>query len=151
MVVVPWFRLIKWGHVHFFYGASVETEEVAVPLVLCLLLIVDALLYKTVSCSYECDCSDTGFEGDHCEVDIPECASNPCQHGATCLEGVKGYTCLCWPGTELHAANQTFLYQHKHTQILGTKLLGPMSPDHSCVCVCVFSQNLDSLYCTCSM
>ena len=49
--------------------------------------------------SYECDCSETGFEGDHCEVDIAECASDPCQHGATCLEGVKGYTCLCWPGT----------------------------------------------------
>lgn len=53
--------------------------------------------------SYECDCEDTGFAGDHCEVDIPECASDPCQHGATCVEGVKGYTCLCWPGTEQHA------------------------------------------------
>ena len=49
--------------------------------------------------SYECDCNDTGFEGEHCEVDIPECASDPCQHGATCTEEVKGYTCLCWPGT----------------------------------------------------
>ena len=51
-----------------------------------------------LSYSYECDCEDTGFLGDHCEEDIPECASDPCQHGATCLEGVKEYTCLCWPG-----------------------------------------------------
>ncbi|KAF3848620.1 hypothetical protein F7725_015117 [Dissostichus mawsoni] len=48
----------------------------------------------------ECDCSDTGFQGDFCELDIPECASDPCQHGATCSEGVREYTCLCWPGYE---------------------------------------------------
>lgn len=64
----------------------------------------DDLLYKKqfVCYSYECDCGDTGFEGDHCEVDIPECVSDPCQHAATCIEGVKEYTCLCWPGTELY-------------------------------------------------
>ncbi|XP_015251690.1 PREDICTED: protein crumbs homolog 2-like [Cyprinodon variegatus] len=50
--------------------------------------------------SYECNCSNTGFEGKNCEVDIAECASDPCQHGATCLEEVKGYMCLCWPGYE---------------------------------------------------
>ncbi|KAK1883626.1 Protein crumbs like 1, partial [Dissostichus eleginoides] len=44
--------------------------------------------------------SDTGFQGDFCELDIPECASDPCQHGATCSEGVREYTCLCWPGYE---------------------------------------------------
>uniref|UniRef100_A0A3P8TB23 Crumbs cell polarity complex component 2b n=1 Tax=Amphiprion percula TaxID=161767 RepID=A0A3P8TB23_AMPPE len=50
--------------------------------------------------SYECDCEGTGFVGDHCEEDVPECASDPCQHGATCLEGINRYTCLCWPGYE---------------------------------------------------
>ena len=39
--------------------------------------------------SYDCDCEDTGFTGTHCDEDIPECLSNPCQHGATCVEGVK--------------------------------------------------------------
>lgn len=48
--------------------------------------------------SYNCDCENTGFIGDHCEEDIPECASNPCQHGATCLEGINHYSCQCWPG-----------------------------------------------------
>lgn len=48
--------------------------------------------------SYKCDCDETGFVGSHCEEDIPECASDPCQHGATCLERVNHYMCLCWPG-----------------------------------------------------
>lgn len=48
--------------------------------------------------SYGCACEETGFIGDHCEEDIPECASNPCQHGATCLEGINQYSCQCWPG-----------------------------------------------------
>lgn len=49
--------------------------------------------------SYECDCDGTGFEGDHCEDNIQECASDPCQHGSTCLDGINQYECVCWPGT----------------------------------------------------
>lgn len=48
--------------------------------------------------SYGCDCSGTGFEGEHCELDILECASAPCLNGATCVEGIKHYSCACWPG-----------------------------------------------------
>lgn len=51
-----------------------------------------------LSHSYHCDCSDTGFEGNHCEVDILECASEPCLNNATCVEGIKNYSCACWPG-----------------------------------------------------
>lgn len=59
---------------------------------------LSGLTVTRVSRSYDCDCSETGFEGDHCETDVPECASNPCQHGGRCLEQVKGYACVCWPG-----------------------------------------------------
>lgn len=52
--------------------------------------------------SFSCDCEGTGFIGNYCEEDILECASDPCQHGATCLEGIKLYSCLCWPGTLTH-------------------------------------------------
>ena len=28
-------------------------------------------------------------------VDIDECASAPCENGATCVDGVNSYTCNC--------------------------------------------------------
>ena len=31
-------------------------------------------------------------------LDIDECASNPCQNGATCTDGVNGFSCSCAPG-----------------------------------------------------
>lgn len=58
---------------------------------------------QNLSHSYKCDCSQTGFEGDHCETDVLECGSNPCQHGGRCIDQVNGYLCLCWPG-------KTFLF-----------------------------------------
>ena len=32
------------------------------------------------------------------QVDVNDCASQPCQHGGTCLDGVNGFKCLCPPG-----------------------------------------------------
>lgn len=83
----------RWRH-------GVKWHEVTV------LLLRWKLPKPCVCCSYQCDCRDTGFEGIHCEVDIPECASSPCQHGAMCMEGVRGYTCLCWSGREWHTMQQ---------------------------------------------
>ena len=31
-------------------------------------------------------------------LDIDDCASNPCQNGATCSDGVHSYSCLCNSG-----------------------------------------------------
>jgi len=31
-------------------------------------------------------------------LDINECSSNPCQNGATCIEGINAFTCTCSPG-----------------------------------------------------
>lgn len=47
---------------------------------------------------FRCDCADTGYEGVHCEQEVLECASAPCAHNASCLEGLRSFRCLCWPG-----------------------------------------------------
>lgn len=40
----------------------------------------------------------SGFTGSHCETEVQECSSLPCQNGATCYDGVGYYTCTCVPG-----------------------------------------------------
>ena len=33
-----------------------------------------------------------------CQENINECAENPCQNGATCIDGIGNYTCSCLQG-----------------------------------------------------
>ncbi|XP_005375179.1 PREDICTED: protein crumbs homolog 1 isoform X2 [Chinchilla lanigera] len=43
---------------------------------------------------YVCICQP-GFAGIHCEEDVNECLSNPCQNGGTCENLPGNYTCHC--------------------------------------------------------
>ena len=45
--------------------------------------------------SYACLCDGTGFEGSRCELNIDECAPEPCANNATCLDLVNDYRCQC--------------------------------------------------------
>lgn len=47
--------------------------------------------------SLRCECA-SGYQGQLCEVDIDECYPNPCENGATCVDGPGAYTCRCPPG-----------------------------------------------------
>lgn len=44
-----------------------------------------------------CSCP-SGFTGLRCEININECAKNPCANGSTCVDRIKHYTCTCPPG-----------------------------------------------------
>ena len=46
--------------------------------------------------NFTCDCSNTGYEGYLCEVDVDECSTgnNPCVRGR-CLNSAGSYNCLC--------------------------------------------------------
>ena len=44
-----------------------------------------------------CICQ-AGYQGSVCQTDINECASNPCQNGASCVDNVNSYTCNCVDG-----------------------------------------------------
>ncbi len=50
-----------------------------------------------------CNCENTGYEGNRCEVDIDECAtndSNNCDENATCTNTAGSYSCACNNGYE---------------------------------------------------
>ncbi|KAJ8321971.1 hypothetical protein KUTeg_000442 [Tegillarca granosa] len=48
----------------------------------------------TGQANYTCICTH-GFTGKHCDIDINECDSLPCQNGGTCEDKLNAYTCHC--------------------------------------------------------
>ncbi|PAA81659.1 hypothetical protein BOX15_Mlig018549g2 [Macrostomum lignano] len=55
---------------------------------------------RTTSTYFECTCVP-GYNGFLCEIDIDDCATNPCVRGS-CIDRVNAYQCVCpagWSGT----------------------------------------------------
>lgn len=46
---------------------------------------------------YQCECA-AGFEGATCDVDVNECASDPCLRGGVCRDLPNGFECRCITG-----------------------------------------------------
>ena len=41
-----------------------------------------------------CEC-DEGYEGEQCDINPDNCASNPCQNDGTCVDSDGYYVCVC--------------------------------------------------------
>lgn len=48
-------------------------------------------------------------------IEINECASEPCQNGATCMDDINGYLCRCKEG---YAGDQCELGNHNISNII---------------------------------
>ena len=46
---------------------------------------------------YECVC-EPGWTGGDCDINIDDCASNPCENNGLCVDEVNGYSCVCETG-----------------------------------------------------
>lgn len=46
---------------------------------------------------FRCVC-EPGWEGERCEINIDDCADNPCQHDGFCFDEVAGFVCVCRAG-----------------------------------------------------
>ena len=44
-----------------------------------------------------CECQP-GWEGYNCEIDVNECASNPCRNGGICKDKNASFECECIKG-----------------------------------------------------
>lgn len=78
--------------------------------------------------AYTCECGP-GFGGNNCELQLNECLSQPCGHGATCLDHKGGrFECVCPIG-----------FSGAYCE-LGPPCQGDCGPDYECIggkCVCM--------------
>lgn len=89
-----------------------------------------------------CNCR-AGFTGQRCEINVNECAGNPCLNGGTCQDRINDYTCACPPGYTGRNCER-ILDECSHRPCLNGGHctgggLGPGSPPATCTCAAGFT------------
>lgn len=80
---------------------------------------------------FGCHC-DLGWEGEVCEVDTDDCASEPCVHGR-CKDYLAGFECYCHPGYAGELCDEDLdECKHHACQHGGTCMDGPNM--YTCIC-----------------
>ena len=91
------------------------------------------------------------FAGHRCDIDIDDCASDPCQNKGTCTDLVNGYNCTCtdeWMGETCVIQYDACTPELQNCKNNATCTTTPPSRDFHCECVPGFSgsdcgQNID--------
>ncbi|KAK6020636.1 EGF-like domain protein, partial [Ostertagia ostertagi] len=88
-------------------------------------LCVDTLFARRCVC-------DEGWTGENCDVNIDDCASQPCQNGGTCTDEIAGFSCSCPAGYRGYTVNiWSITVQHLP---VGTMSCEDGINSFSCVC-----------------
>ncbi|CAG5861826.1 unnamed protein product [Menidia menidia] len=83
--------------------------------------------------SFTCSCL-AGFTGRRCQIDVDECASNPCQNEGTCKDQINSFTCECRPGyTGIHC--ETDIDECEDRPCLNNASCVQGTGSFTCVCV----------------
>ena len=78
--------------------------------------------------------------GTHCEVNIDDCVTSPCENGGTCVDGVDMFTCNCTDDRMGHTCSEVY-NACSFTPCLNGATCTTESPsrDYSCACVSGFT------------
>lgn len=82
--------------------------------------------------SFTCSCL-AGFTGRRCQINVNECASNPCQNGGVCEDQINGFICRC-PSGYIGTHCETDVDECKDRPCLNNGSCVQGSGSFTCVC-----------------
>ncbi|XP_053708828.1 sushi, nidogen and EGF-like domain-containing protein 1 isoform X2 [Synchiropus splendidus] len=82
--------------------------------------------------SFTCSCL-AGFTGRRCQINVDECASQPCQNGGTCEDQINSFTCHC-PSGFTGALCETDIDECKDRPCLNNGLCVQGTGTFTCTC-----------------